>query len=204
MISTRLDFCVKIKREGAQGLQKNRRKRVSLYGKLYVVSSSNNVVSDRFRSLSPITSLGRFGDLLRFSFGLGLHRLALARFHLLYSVFPVALVPRVQDAVPEDKERLREVGLDAPCLVMDVVVGGVVARDVLQGVPGQGVAAVVVNGLDGREAEEEETLAGGHARKKEANTGAEGVEEETLKGVVIQSAVGVRNVEAVVSRMEGS
>lgn len=46
-------------------------------------------------------------------------------------------------------------------------------------------------------------MAGAHACEFEGEASAESVEEEALEGVVIQGAVGVRDVEAVVARMEG-
>ena len=59
-----------------------------------------------------------------------------------------------QESVPEGEERLAEVRLDAPALVMHVMVSGVVARQVLDGIEGEGVAAVVVDSFDGAESEE--------------------------------------------------
>lgn len=79
------------------------------------------------------------------------------------------------------------------------MVGGVVVGDELEGVPRERIAAVVVNGLHGGKGEEAGALEGGHARDLEADAGAEGVEEEALKGVVVQGAVGVGDVEAVVA-----
>ena len=116
---------------------------------------------------------------------------------------PVPHVPRPQRAVPEREEGLRKVRLDAPRLVVDVVVGGVITRYVLHGVPWKRVPAVVVNGLDGREAEEEGALADRHVCKQVSDAGAERVEEKALNGVVVESAVGVGDVEAVVARVEG-
>lgn len=85
---------------------------------------------------------------------------------------------------------------------MDVVVGGVVAGHHLQGVPREGVAAVVVDGLEGGEAEEEEAEAGAHHGGLEGGAGAEGVEEEALDGVVVEGSVGVGDVEAVVAGVQ--
>jgi len=110
--------------------------------------------------------------------------------------------PGVEDTVPEDEERLAEVGLDAPALVVDVVVGGVVAGDALQRIPWQSVSAVVVDGLDGGKGEEEHALAGIHEGDFVGQTGAESVEEKSFKGVVVQSAVRVWDVESVVTGVE--
>lgn len=95
-----------------------------------------------------------------------------------------------------------EVVLDPPCLVVDVVVCRVVAGEDLEGVPGEVVAAVVVHSLDGRQTEEESPLAKGHAGDQEGEARAEGVEKEALEGVVVQRAVCVGDVKAVVSRVK--
>lgn len=63
---------------------------------------------------------------------------------------------------------------------------------------------MVVNGLDGREGPEPDALAQGHEGGLEGETGADGIEQEALEGVIVQGAVGIGNVEAVVSRVEGS
>ena len=135
-------------------------------------------------------------------------RLGLPLFSQLHRLGPLPLRPvpnvhRPQRAVPECEEGLREVRLNAPRLVVDIVVGGVITSDVLHGVPGKRVPAVVVDGLDGREAEEEGALADRHVRNQVSDAGTERVEEEALEGVVVESAVGVGDVEAVVARVEG-
>lgn len=92
--------------------------------------------------------------------------------HLLLSVLTSPLVAKlnlalplsIQQSVPEDEERLRKVGLDAPALVMNVVIGSVVGGEVLQGIPWESVAAMIVNGLDGRAGEEPHRLTVGHSR----------------------------------------
>lgn len=114
----------------------------------------------------------------------------------------VALPPGAQDPVPDGEEGLREVGLDAPALVMDIVVGRVVARDVLKRVPGERVAAVVVDRFHHGPDEEEHAHAGRHHRDLVGQTGAQRVEEEALDRVVVQGAVGVRDVETVVTGVE--
>lgn len=48
-----------------------------------------------------------------------------------------ARVLGAKQGVPEGEEGLGKVGLDAPVLVVDVVVGGVVTCDELEGVPGE-------------------------------------------------------------------
>jgi hypothetical protein len=96
---------------------------------------------------------------------------------------------------------LGEVGLDAPALVVDIVVGGIVARDVLQRIPWQRVSAVIVDCLDGRGGKEGNSLTCSHASDQVRKTGTGGIEEETLKGVVVEGTVCVRNVQSVVSRV---
>lgn len=81
-----------------------------------------------------------------------------------------------QDAVPESEVWLRKVGLDTPTLVVNVVVSGIVARHVLERIPRQGVATVVVNCLHGGEGEEEHALFGGQERQLVGKAGADGVE----------------------------
>lgn len=89
------------------------------------------------------------GDLV---FGaLAVARIALARVGTLVAGF--------EQAVPEGEEGLRKVGLDAPALMVDIVVGRIVRRDELQRVKRQLVAAVIVNSLEGRAGKEADGLA---------------------------------------------
>lgn len=74
------------------------------------------------------------------------------------SVASLATVLGSQELVPESEEGLGEVGLDSPGLVVNVVVGSIVAGDELERIPREGVAAVVIDGLDGRESEEASAL----------------------------------------------
>lgn len=72
-------------------------------------------------------------------------------FGLLLVAWPVASLATVfgsQELVPEGEEGLGEIGFDSPGLVVNVVVGSVVAGDELKRVPREGIAAVVINGLD--------------------------------------------------------
>lgn len=61
---------------------------------------------------------------------------------------------------------------------------------------------MVIDGLDGGAGEEAGCLAGVHADEEVGEAGAEGVEEEAFEGVVIEGAVGVGDVEAVVTGVE--
>lgn len=110
---------------------------------------------------------------------------------------------RAEQAVPENKEGLREIGLDTPALVVNVVIRGIVRGEVLQRVPGEGVAAVVVNRLDGRQGKEPHGLAVCHARDQESNASTRCVQKESLNGVVVEGTKCVGNVESVVTRVEG-
>ena len=77
-----------------------------------------------------------------------------------------------------------------------MVVGVVGARE-LERVPRQPVAAVIVNGLERGDAEEEHGLAGAELAEPFGDASAGGVEEEALDGVVVKRAERVRDVEAV-------
>lgn len=63
---------------------------------------------------------------------------------------------------------------------------------------------MVVDGLDRRHDPEKYSLPGGHKRKLIRKARADRVEKESLERVVVQSSVGVRNVESVVPRVERS
>ena len=61
---------------------------------------------------------------------------------------------------------------------------------------------MIINGLEGREAEEAHALANCHAHCLEGDASAESVQEESLKRMVVQSAVSIRNVQTVVAGVE--
>ena len=115
----------------------------------------------------------------------------------------LALPLGVEHAVPEDKEGLGEVGLDAPALVVDVMVGGIVGGEMLQGVPREGVSAVIVHGLDGRHGKEPHGLAVGHAGNQEPDASTGGIQEKSFHRVVVECSESVGDIEAMVSRVEG-
>lgn len=83
------------------------------------------------------------------------------------------------------------------------MISGVVRSELLDGVERQGVAAMVVDGLDGGTGEEPHRLPDSHSCKQICKAGAKSVQQEAFKGVIVQGAVGVRNVEAMVARVEG-
>lgn len=113
----------------------------------------------------------------------------------------IALPHSAQPSVPDSEKGLAEVGLDTPTLVMNIVVRGIVASDMLEGIPGQCVSAVVVYCLHGAADIEQN----GHARRHHADfvgqSCARGVQNETLHRMVVKSAVRIWNVEAVVTSM---
>lgn len=85
---------------------------------------------------------------------------------------------------------------------MNVMVSCVVRRDFLQGIPREGIAAMVIDCLDGGHCEEPHALTVGQASGQESYASASCVEKETLHGMVVQSTKGVRNVKAMVTGME--
>lgn len=96
--------------------------------------------------------------------------------------------------VPENKERLGEVCFDTPALVMDVVVLGIVRKQALERVEGEFVAAVVIDGLDGRACEKPHGLSDSHASYQIGEPSSESVEQKSFKGVVVQCAVSIGHV----------
>ena len=87
--------------------------------------------------------------------------------------------------------------------MVHVVVAGVVAGKVLKRIERQRVAAMVVYSLDRAAGEETHPLSGSHAGEFEREASAKGVKEEAFKGVVVEGAVGVRDVQTVVAGVEG-
>lgn len=79
------------------------------------------------------------------------------------------------------------------------MIGGVVGEDEVDRVPGKCIAAVVKNGLNGRAGEEPHGLAHRHSGKQIAETSTQCVQGKAFYGVVVQSAVCVWDVEAVVT-----
>ena len=92
---------------------------------------------------------------------------------------------RTEETIPESEERLGKIGLDTPALVMNIVVTGVVGCHSLQGIPWQGVAAVIIDGFESRSSKEPHALPSVHASEFISNAGAKGVEQEALKGMII-------------------
>ena len=61
---------------------------------------------------------------------------------------------------------------------------------------------MVIDRLDGADAEKGEALARGHAGEQVGTASAEGVEQKALDGVVVEGAVGIGDVETVVAGVE--
>lgn len=70
-------------------------------------------------------------------------------------VGPAALVPCITDFVPESEEWLREIRLDSPSLMVYVVIGSIVARQVLERVPRKRISTVIIHSLDSGQTEEQ-------------------------------------------------
>lgn len=62
--------------------------------------------------------------------------------------------------IPKRKERLAEIGLDAPALVMHIMITSVIRGQMLERVPWESVAAVIVDGFESAAGEEADGLAG--------------------------------------------
>lgn len=107
-----------------------------------------------------------------------------------------------EKTVPEGEEWLAEVGLDAPALVVNVVVTGVVAGNVLERIPRKSVTAVIIDSLDSAASKEPHGLSASHTSEHVGNTSTQCVKKEALEGVVVQSAISVRDVKTVVTRVE--
>lgn len=104
--------------------------------------------------------------------------------------------------VPRDKEWLCEVVLAAIKLVVDVMVGTVVAKKDVEQIPWEPQPTVVVNSFDGGEGEEEEASPRVHARGKEGYSSANRVEDKALQRVVVQSSKGIGDNQGVMLGMD--
>lgn len=118
------------------------------------------------------------------------------------AVFDITLPLGTQHSIPENEEWLREVVLDTPALVVDVVVGSVVGRDLLKRVPRELVTAMVIDCFDCGHREEPHALTGRHPGGQKSHTRTGCVKEESFDRMVVQSTEGVRDIKAMVARME--
>jgi hypothetical protein len=85
---------------------------------------------------------------------------------------------------------------------VDVMVSAVVAEEYMEDVPRKPQTTVVVDGLDGREREEEYASPRGHARDEERERATDGVQDESLQWVVVQSSKSVGDDKSVVLRVD--
>lgn len=115
----------------------------------------------------------------------------------------LSLVLGSQKTVPEGEEWLGKVGLDSPGLVVDVMVGSVVVGNQLQWIPRELVAAMIIDGLERREAEEAHALADCHSHCLEGDASTKSIKEEPLERVVVQGSISVGNVQSVMTGVEG-
>jgi hypothetical protein len=100
------------------------------------------------------------------------------------------------------QERLAEIGLDAICLMMDVVVIDVVVEERLARIPPQVIAAVVIYGFGGCNGEQENRLTKGQPRNVIANNRSDHIHQQSFDRVVVKSTVGVGHIESVVDRVD--
>lgn len=82
------------------------------------------------------------------------------------------------------------------------MVSGIVRRNLLQRVPGELIATMVVNRLDRGHGEEPHALTGGHASSQECHPGAGSIKQETLDRMVVECTERIGNVKAMVARVE--
>ncbi len=85
---------------------------------------------------------------------------------------------------------------------MNVMVSSIVGEDPVDGVVGKCVTTMVQYRLNGRAGEEPHGLAHCQAGKQVAQASTQGIERESFDRVVVQSAVGIWDVKAVMTRVE--
>lgn len=86
--------------------------------------------------------------------------------------------------------------------MMDVMVTSIVRCDMLQGIEREGISAVIIDGFDGGSCEEPHALTRVHTGNLISYTCTKGIEEKSFEWVVVQGAVSVWHVEAVVVGMK--
>lgn len=87
--------------------------------------------------------------------------------------------------------------------MVDVVVTGVVRSKMLKWIPGQRIAAMVIDRLDCGACEEPHALPGAHSSYLERDTRPKNVEKEALEPMVVQGAEGIWDVETMMTGVEG-
>ena len=117
----------------------------------------------------------------------------------LVSKLGLTLPLRVEEAIPESEERLGEVGLDTPALMVNVVISSIVGGDVLQRIPWESITAMVVDGFDSGESKEQHALTAGHPRNQVPDASTRSIQQKPFDRVVVQSTERVGYVETVVA-----
>lgn len=116
--------------------------------------------------------------------------------------FDVTLPLSVKKTIPESEERLREVRLDTPALMVNVVIGRIVVSKVLQRIPGESIAAMIVHSLDSGTCEEPHGLTVRHARYQKPNASTSSIKKEAFHRVIIEGAEGVWDIKPMMARVE--
>lgn len=83
------------------------------------------------------------------------------------------------------------------------MVGSIVREDQKKRVPGELVTTVIKHCLYGGSGEEEHRLSNRHAGDKVGETSTQRVQEEAFDRVVVERTVCIRNVETMVTGVEG-
>ena len=87
--------------------------------------------------------------------------------------------------------------------MMDIVVVGIIVRQPMQQVPGKSISSMVVDGFERGQCEEPHSLTDVHPRQFERKGRSNGIQHETLQGVIVEGAERIRDEEAVMADMEG-
>lgn len=85
---------------------------------------------------------------------------------------------------------------------MNVVIVGIVTGEHLEWIKGQTITAMIVNRFHGTEREQEDGLPDREIGHCLSHHGAKAIEEESLKGVVVQCTISIGHIEPVVHRVE--
>lgn len=104
--------------------------------------------------------------------------------------------------IPEREERLCEVSLHTPRLVMNIVIMGIIGRQFFERVPGDVVSAMIVDSLHGRQSKEDHCLSSAHARDEVGKARAESITDKTLKRMIVKRTVGIRGLQAVMTTVK--
>jgi hypothetical protein len=90
--------------------------------------------------------------------------------------------------------RNRMTNLDAPALMVHIMVPRIVPENVLQRIEWKGISAMIVDCLHSRETKEKHCAPDLKARKLVGHSGANGIHKETLEGMVVEGTKRVRNI----------